>query len=371
MEVLIYAPGGRNGAVLEKHLTQAKVANHLCASEQVFLEQLEQNPNVILITQRAWTKRVAKAFEAFSKRQANWSSPPVLFLAESNRHVFAISGAYYIKKPVPFATLLSAVQLALEAREQQLEVAKLLTHLEAHNLSLTDKVAEQGASLEVSELRFERVFRANPTPTAIIDRETGKFIDVNPSFEELTNYDQKALLGKKPERLNMIVDKRPWKHIFSEDVHGDERFEMRLRTQTGLLRYCLLNAEPIEDGGTHLLVTLVDISEQKQGEEHLLRAVDEVMQDASWFSRAVVERVSQLKGETMAHLPSPDLTRREEQVLGLIGQGLANKDIAAKLELSPNTVRNYIKNLYSKIDVSSRSEAVIWARERGISFVDT
>jgi len=60
------------------------------------------------------------------------------------------------------------------------------------------------------------------------------------------------------------------------------------------------------------------------------------------------------------------LTARERDVLGLICEGLADKDIAARLKLAPNTVRNHVATVYSKLDVHSRSGAIVWARERGL-----
>jgi DNA-binding NarL/FixJ family response regulator len=53
-------------------------------------------------------------------------------------------------------------------------------------------------------------------------------------------------------------------------------------------------------------------------------------------------------------------------VLELICEGLADKEIAARLKLAPNTVRNHVSTVYSKLDVHSRSEAIVWARERGL-----
>ncbi|MCY1456090.1 Transcriptional regulatory protein DesR [compost metagenome] len=61
-----------------------------------------------------------------------------------------------------------------------------------------------------------------------------------------------------------------------------------------------------------------------------------------------------------------DLTARERDVLELICEGLADKEIAARLKLAPNTVRNHVATVYSKLDVHSRSEAIVWARERGL-----
>lgn len=61
------------------------------------------------------------------------------------------------------------------------------------------------------------------------------------------------------------------------------------------------------------------------------------------------------------------LTRRESQVLALIGQGLSNREIAAMLFVTGNTVKSYIRNAYQKIGVVRRAQAVRWAIEHGAS----
>lgn len=62
------------------------------------------------------------------------------------------------------------------------------------------------------------------------------------------------------------------------------------------------------------------------------------------------------------------LSSRELEVLEGMARGLSNEMIAENLGLAAQTVRNYISNIYDKIDVHSRTEAVIWAWERGLIF---
>jgi DNA-binding NarL/FixJ family response regulator len=61
------------------------------------------------------------------------------------------------------------------------------------------------------------------------------------------------------------------------------------------------------------------------------------------------------------------LTTREVEVLALITQGLSNKDIAAKLVLSVNTLKSHIRQAYRKIEVTTRSQAVSWAITHGFA----
>lgn len=55
------------------------------------------------------------------------------------------------------------------------------------------------------------------------------------------------------------------------------------------------------------------------------------------------------------------LTNREEEVLKLIAEGLFNKEIAAKLDISERTVKNHVSNIFKKIDVSDRTQAAVFA----------
>lgn len=59
------------------------------------------------------------------------------------------------------------------------------------------------------------------------------------------------------------------------------------------------------------------------------------------------------------------LTDRESEILALITQGKSNADVAALTYLSPNTVKSYIRTIYRKIGVQSRTQAVVWGVRRG------
>ena len=61
------------------------------------------------------------------------------------------------------------------------------------------------------------------------------------------------------------------------------------------------------------------------------------------------------------------LTDRESEILALITQGKSNAEVAALTFLSPNTVKSYIRNIYRKIDVASRTQAVLWGVNNGFT----
>jgi DNA-binding NarL/FixJ family response regulator len=62
----------------------------------------------------------------------------------------------------------------------------------------------------------------------------------------------------------------------------------------------------------------------------------------------------------------PDLTERERQILALLAAGRTNQEIAERLVLTLKTVRNYVSNVFAKLQVSDRAQAIIRAREAGL-----
>ncbi|MGZ5401338.1 MAG: response regulator transcription factor, partial [Nocardioides sp.] len=62
---------------------------------------------------------------------------------------------------------------------------------------------------------------------------------------------------------------------------------------------------------------------------------------------------------------SRGLSPREAEVLALITQGLSNQEIADRVFVSINTVKTYVRSAYRKIEVTRRSQAVVWALENG------
>lgn len=64
--------------------------------------------------------------------------------------------------------------------------------------------------------------------------------------------------------------------------------------------------------------------------------------------------------------PISTLSAREHEILQLISRGLSNPEISAKIFISENTIKTHIKEIYSKLDVHNRIEAVIAARRNGL-----
>lgn len=99
--------------------------------------------------------------------------------------------------------------------------------------------------------------------------------------------------------------------------------------------------------------------------EELLGALRQVARGELFLSPPIVQQlVSCVKARAATSEPDAEpLTDRERDVLQLLTQGLGNKDIAQQLYLSVRTVEGHLANIYSKLHVKSRTEAVLWAVE--------
>jgi DNA-binding NarL/FixJ family response regulator len=104
-------------------------------------------------------------------------------------------------------------------------------------------------------------------------------------------------------------------------------------------------------------------------QDELLRAIQAVSQGEAMFSPGIARRLTDYFS-TLSTMKSPqafpELTDRERQILDLIAQGLNNPQITERLMLSSKTVRNHISNIFSKLQVADRAQAIIRARDAGL-----
>lgn len=101
----------------------------------------------------------------------------------------------------------------------------------------------------------------------------------------------------------------------------------------------------------------------------LFRAIRAVAAGDAIFGPAIARRlVGYLARPRPTDLPAPfpDLTDREREILELVAQGRSNAEITSLLVLSPKTVRNHVSNMFAKLQVRDRAEAIVRAREAGL-----
>lgn len=102
-------------------------------------------------------------------------------------------------------------------------------------------------------------------------------------------------------------------------------------------------------------------------EEDLLRAIRSVAAGEAIFSPTIASRVLTYFSRPAPMLLFPNLTEREREILTLIARGKNNQAIARELFLSPKTIANHVSNIFAKLQVADRSEAIIRARDAGLA----
>ena len=102
----------------------------------------------------------------------------------------------------------------------------------------------------------------------------------------------------------------------------------------------------------------------------VLRTVSAVAEGQALFGPAIAQRLNAFFKRGKQHestvIPFPDLTDREREVLVLIAGGLNNNDIATELQISVKTVSNHVSNIFNKLQVADRSQAIVKARNANI-----
>ena len=103
------------------------------------------------------------------------------------------------------------------------------------------------------------------------------------------------------------------------------------------------------------------------GRDEVLRAIRTVAAGQAIFAPAIAERLTSYFASAAdgAPRPFPELTAREHEVLELLARGQSNGEIAQVLDVSLNTVRNHVSNIFTKLRVTTRAQAIVKAREAG------
>ncbi|WP_404381566.1 response regulator transcription factor [Knoellia locipacati] len=103
-----------------------------------------------------------------------------------------------------------------------------------------------------------------------------------------------------------------------------------------------------------------------------MSSVERTADGESVFAPGILDRIvtRYLAGAPPPEVPDDAarlLSAREREVLGLVGAGLDNGEIAARLQLSPATVKSHVRHILAKLDLRDRIHAVLWAHSHGLT----
>lgn len=220
--------------------------------------------------------------------------------------------------------------------------------------------------LRAKEARFRQVFENAPVGIVLTD-DTDVLLDVNGAFESLSGYRRDEVVGSGAERFGFwssTEDKAKVRRHLEGKREG--LLDLNLRTKAGRVREILASITPGPvDGVGGLVKVLLDVTERNYSRRRLMEALRAAMKDTTWLAESFLEKLGELEGDSDSGDLSV-LTERERQVLTLLAEGTNTEEVARKLAITASTVRNYISTIYGKLGLSSRAEAIVWARQHGL-----
>jgi len=94
---------------------------------------------------------------------------------------------------------------------------------------------------------------------------------------------------------------------------------------------------------------------------NLITCIEAVKRGDTWIDPTIIERVLKrsMAGQSVPLLPQYGLTRRQEELVKLVGEGLRNREIARRCGLTEGTVKLHLHHIYSKLGISSRAQLIM------------
>lgn len=192
--------------------------------------------------------------------------------------------------------------------------------------------------------------------------------------------------------LRALLKAIPNLAVVGEASDGDEAVELALQLQPDIIlmdihmprRSGIEATQLIQQSSPHIGILMLTMLEDDESlvaamrvgargyllkgadRNEVARAISATSNGEAIFSPAMAQRLTRVFSRSERPVPFPELSEREREVLNLIANGLSNNEIAARLHISSKTVRNHITNIFAKLDVSERSEAIARAREAGL-----
>jgi LuxR family maltose regulon positive regulatory protein len=131
---------------------------------------------------------------------------------------------------------------------------------------------------------------------------------------------------------------------------------VQIASRFGLLRTLL-------DEGPRAGAMLARVKADTRLDEAAAAHLDDLL---ARFGKAVGPRAAVRSGSGASIAEGVNLTPRELEILGLVSQAMSNKRIALTLNISVDTVKWNVRNILTKLDLSSRYDAMTWARKQGL-----
>jgi two-component system, NarL family, nitrate/nitrite response regulator NarL len=183
-----------------------------------------------------------------------------------------------------------------------------------------------------------------------------------------------GMAGNRSEALAAAASEPP-NIIILDIVLGDDdglSFLSELRDVAGGARVLVLTGKRSPESQRQAMrAGAMGVVLKEHAAEVLIKAIKKVHQGEVWLDRltmgSVIQEISDNQQPDSDKEKIASLTEREREVITLIGEGLKNKQIAARLFISETTVTHHLSSVFSKLEVSDRLELTIYAFRHGLA----
>lgn len=182
--------------------------------------------------------------------------------------------------------------------------------------------------------------------------------------------------GSCAEGISLISQIQPNLIILDLDINGESSLDVLpdfVAATSGKARVLILTG--MRDAEAHARAARLGASGlvlKEKAAEVLIKAVRRVNAGEIWFDRTMINSLVLEMTRRDSEKTDPEtlkiatLTDRERQIITLLGEGLKNKFIAARLFISETTVRHHLTSIYSKLAINDRLELLIYAHRHGL-----
>lgn len=177
--------------------------------------------------------------------------------------------------------------------------------------------------------------------------------------------------GDKDEAVTVIAREQPDLILLDLDLEGRNSLEFFTELASAARGARVLVLTAVNDPEIHRCAVLLGsagVVLKRHASEALLRAIERVSQGEVWLDQAMIAGLlsaANKAGDGDA-VRIATLTKREREIILLLGEGLRNKKIADRLFVSETTVRHHLTSIFSKLGVSSRLDLVVYAYRHGL-----
>jgi DNA-binding NarL/FixJ family response regulator len=203
---------------------------------------------------------------------------------------------------------------------------------------------------------------------AVVRAGLRMLIDQDPAMKVI------GVAGNRSEALAAAASEQP-NIIILDIVLGDEdglSFLPELREVARNARVLVLTGLRSSESQRQAMRSgAMGVVLKEHAAEVLIKAIKKVHDGEVWLDRMtmgnVMQEIAQEKKGDPDKAKIASLTEREREVVGLVGEGLKNKQIGERLFISETTVTHHLSSVFSKLEVSDRLELIIYAFRHGLA----